>query len=112
VALAVAMFLAPFASGHPDGLEFVLGEKLGLLKAEPPPALPVPIPDYELKVLGPDALGVATAAAGVVGTLVVFAVAALLAGVVARAGRGGQDPAPAAPVAAGTSAGGVSPDAA
>jgi len=95
VALAVATFLAPFASEHPDGLEFVVGEKLGLLKDEAPATLPVPIPEYELKLFGPDAVGAATAAAGIVGTLVVFVVAALLARVVSRTGR--DEPAPTAP---------------
>ena len=34
VALAVAVFLSPFASEFPDGLEFV-GQKLGFLTEEP-----------------------------------------------------------------------------
>jgi hypothetical protein len=88
IALAVAVVLAPFASQHPDGLEFVAG-KLGLPAADAPSPLPVLMPDYV--VPGLDAsVGMATAAAGVVGTLVVFAVAALLALPVARLrpGRG------------------------
>ena len=75
IAVAVAVFLAPFAYDKPDGLEFV-GQKLGFLR-EVGPASPIraPIPDYELKLPGVDHVKVATAAAGLVGTLVVFGVA-------------------------------------
>ena len=75
VALAIAVFLAPFASASPDGLEFV-GEKLGFLsESSPQPLLPTPIPDYQLRIPGLNHVKVATAAAGLVGTLVVFGVA-------------------------------------
>jgi cobalt/nickel transport system permease protein len=74
IALGIAVFLAPFASEFPDGLEYV-GQRLGFLPDEatvPPPPLPSPMADYELKVPGWDHPGVATAMAGAVGTLVVF----------------------------------------
>jgi len=77
VALAVAVFLSPFASDQPDGLEFV-GKKLGFLgenSPHSPPPLPAPIADYELKLPGLDHVKLATAAAGLVGTVVVFGVA-------------------------------------
>ncbi len=78
VALAVAVFLSPFAYAQPDGLEFV-GEKLHLLPgsgaATSPAPFSAPIADYELKLPGLEHLKVATSAAGVVGTLVVFGVA-------------------------------------
>jgi cobalt/nickel transport system permease protein len=75
VALAVAVFLAPFAYDKPDGLEFV-GEKLGFLRGDSSPSpFPAPIPEYELKVPGMEHVKLATAAAGLVGTLVVFGVA-------------------------------------
>jgi cobalt/nickel transport system permease protein len=74
VALAIAVFLAPFAYEQPDGLEFV-GQKLELLPAEAPqPKIPAPIPDYQLPIAGASHVKLATAAAGLVGTLVVFAV--------------------------------------
>ena len=76
VALAVGAFLAPFASEHPDGLEYV-GQKLGFLAESSAPVLSAPIPDYQLPILGVDtpmAMAIATAGAGVVGTLVVFGV--------------------------------------
>jgi cobalt/nickel transport system permease protein len=72
IALAVAVFLAPFASEYDDGLEWV-GGKLGFLK-EGEPVLPAPIPDYQLLLPGTQHVKVATAVAGVVGTLVVFGV--------------------------------------
>ena len=65
-----------FASEHPDGLEYV-GQKLGFLTEASAPVLSAPIPDYQLPVLGvgtSTALAIATAVAGVVGTLVVFGV--------------------------------------
>jgi hypothetical protein len=75
VALAVAVFLAPFAYDQPDGLEFV-GERLGFLRGDHPPSpFPAPIRDYELKLPGMEHVKLATAAAGLVGTLVVFGVA-------------------------------------
>src|SRR5262249_50560513 len=74
VARAVCVFLAPVASKLPDGLEFVVGKKLGLLNGsgEAAPTLAVPVPDYRLPLPGVRSLGAATAAAGVLGTLVVF----------------------------------------
>jgi cobalt/nickel transport system permease protein len=75
VALAVAVFLAPIASEWDDGLEFV-SNKLGILaETEGPPKVVSPMPDYKLWIAGADHVKVATAAAGVVGTLVVFGVA-------------------------------------
>ena len=75
VALAVAVFLAPFAYDQPDGLEFV-GERIGFLRGDSPPTpFAAPIPDYELKLPGMQHVKLATAAAGLVGTLVVFGVA-------------------------------------
>src|SRR5262249_21269509 len=73
IALALAAFVAPFASEHPDGLEKV-GEWFGFLPDESaPPELPSPIPDYKLPGLH-RLPKVATALAGVIGTLTVFGV--------------------------------------
>ena len=82
VALAVAVFLAPFASEVDDGLEWV-GGKLGFLKKEEP-VLAAPIPDYKLALPGLRFVPAATAVAGVVGTLVVFGVGFGLARVFSR----------------------------
>jgi cobalt/nickel transport system permease protein len=66
IALAVAVFLGPFASEQPDGLEFV-GEKLGFLKEAPVRAVML---DYQFPGLANVRL--ATAIAGLIGTLAVF----------------------------------------
>jgi cobalt/nickel transport system permease protein len=82
IAVAVAVFLAPFASEHADGLEWV-GDKLGFLKEETP-LIPAPIPDYQLPLPGIKHVKTATAVAGLVGTLVVFGVGFFLAGIFTR----------------------------
>ncbi len=87
VALAVGVFLAPFASERPDGLNYV-GERLQFLGAEAPPTLPVLIPEYAFPGLDRVSLKAATAAAGAAGTLVVFGFGLVLSWVVTRAGRG------------------------
>jgi cobalt/nickel transport system permease protein len=91
IALAVAVFLAPFASEHPDGLEYV-GAKLGFLHEEAPPLVPAPIPDYQAPIFGSDHVKLATAVAGMVGTLVVFGVALGLARVFSQRGPDGVSP--------------------
>lgn len=76
VALGLALFVAPFASPLPDGLEKV-AEHLGFAaRAAETPLLPAPIPDYEVPGIGSPA--VATALAGLVGTVVVFGLCLLL----------------------------------
>jgi cobalt/nickel transport system permease protein len=83
VALAICLFLAPLASAHPDGLEYV-GSKLAFLPDEGAvagPQIPAPMPDYEMPGL---TLGLATAAAGAVGTLFVFGLAFAIAWAHAR----------------------------
>jgi cobalt/nickel transport system permease protein len=82
ISIAVAVFLAPFASEHSDGLEWV-GDRLGFLKEEAP-VLSAPIPDYQLTVPGIQHVKIATAVAGLVGTLVVFATGFILAGIFTR----------------------------
>ena len=74
VALAVAIFLAPLASTHPDGLEKV-GATLKFIDEEttPEPLVTPLIPRYEMPGLE-RSKALATAAAGGVGTLVVFGV--------------------------------------
>ena len=88
--LAVAIFLAPFAFDAPDGLEHV-GKELGFLRQNAPTIIKGLIPDYEWKVLG-DHLRVATAAAGAVGTLVVFTVGSAMAWTFAGRRRRGIGP--------------------
>ena len=71
LALVVAVFLSPWASSLPDGLEWS-AESLGGIP-ETPAILAGPIPDYEMP--GIETLSVATAFAGLLGTLVVFGIA-------------------------------------
>ncbi|MCL6634362.1 MAG: PDGLE domain-containing protein [Peptococcaceae bacterium] len=81
VALAVAAFLSPFASPEPDGLDRV-AQDLGVEeKSEGQEVLQAPVPDYKLP--GVENEAVATALAGVLGTLVTFGVAIGLGKVVA-----------------------------
>jgi cobalt/nickel transport system permease protein len=88
IALAIVVFLAPFASQSPDGLEYV-GSRLGLTEREPGIALPVPIPDYKL---GSFSLGLATALAGLVGTVAVFIFGMILARIFAGANAKAMTP--------------------
>ena len=71
VAVAVAAFLSPFASGLPDGLDHA-AERLGFA-TRAAESWPAPLPDYSLPFLSSPA--VATAAAGVVGTILAAFVA-------------------------------------
>jgi len=72
-AFAVAAFLSPLASGSPDGLERVASDQ-GFEDQASPPAAAVwgasPFPDYEVE--GLPSPGLATGAAGVLGTAAVF----------------------------------------
>jgi cobalt/nickel transport system permease protein len=91
ISLAVAAFLAPFAYDAPDGLEYV-GKKLDFLP-EPAAVQPLapasPMADYQLRLPGLDHAQVATAMAGVVGTLVVFGLSWGMARVLPRPVRKG-----------------------
>ncbi len=96
ISLAIAIFLAPFASEQPDGLEFV-GEKTGVLtESGPSVSFTAPLQDYQLPLPLPGLREVqlATAAAGFVGTLIVFAASWGLARALAPnrpfAGRGNR----------------------
>lgn len=75
VALGLAVFVAPFASSLPDGLEHV-AEKFGFAGQAAAPPVPAPVPDYAMPGVS-WAVG-ATALAGVAGALVVFALAWVL----------------------------------
>jgi cobalt/nickel transport system permease protein len=91
VSLALALFVSPFASSWPDGLEKV-AEVLGFQDQASAPALPAPLPDYGVPGLRWDVLG--TSLAGGIGTVVVFGLAWLLARVLVpkEASRGEASP--------------------
>jgi cobalt/nickel transport system permease protein len=86
IALGVALFLSPFASRWPDGLERV-AQALGIAGRAAEPLGAAPWPDYALRGVS---AGWGTAVAGVIGTLVVLALALALGRVIApRAVPGG-----------------------
>jgi cobalt/nickel transport protein len=72
-ALVLGIFISPFASPHPDGLEWVAEQKGFLELSEGEPSWKASlIPDYALPGVSSEA--VATAVAGLAGTILVFAV--------------------------------------
>jgi hypothetical protein len=83
LSVLIAFFLSPLASSLPDGLEKVLGKLLpqGEVEEGTPPAS-APLPDYT--VPGVKNEWVSTALAGLVGTIVVFALALLMAKALSR----------------------------
>jgi len=91
LALLLGMFLSPFASQSPDGLEKVAADKGFLQKGEVAPTLAAPIPDYAMPGIKRE--GAATAAAGLLGTLIAFA-AACAAGALVKRMRDSKRPDP------------------
>lgn len=75
--LGIALFLSPFASTSPDGLDKAAQDLQFEQRASEHRALPAPAPDY--KMPGVSSEVVATSIAGGVGALVVFGGALLLA---------------------------------
>ena len=81
IALGAAVFLgvvvSPFACGWLDGLERVAEDKGFLARGDGEPLVRSPVPDYAFPGVANEPL--ATAAAGAVGTLLIFGVALALA---------------------------------
>jgi hypothetical protein len=77
VAVALALFVAPWASPDPDGLEKVAEDKGFLEKAEEtePAWDSAPIPDYAVPGLDESRPALATALAGLAGTVGIFLLA-------------------------------------
>jgi cobalt/nickel transport protein len=73
VALVLAGIVSFFASSSPDGLERVAEDKGFLERGEVKPAMEAPVPDYAWPRIKSEKL--ATSAAGVMGTLLVFGAA-------------------------------------
>ncbi|HTO92732.1 MAG TPA: energy-coupling factor ABC transporter permease [Bacteroidota bacterium] len=87
IAVGVVLFITPFASTWPDGLEAVAG-RLGFRTsslAHPP--LSSPLAEYTIPGIGSPAA--ATVIAGLAGTCIVFAAGLVVARVLAR--RGGRE---------------------
>ena len=85
LALAIALFLSPFASSLPDGLERVAKDLGFFEKGEGAEILKAPIPDY--KIPGLDNEGFSTAFSGKMGT---FALVGIGIGVARLLRRKGQ----------------------
>jgi cobalt/nickel transport system permease protein len=77
VAAALAVFVSPFASSSPDGLERVASDKgFETAVAEQPVWKLSPLPDYQLP--GIESAKVSTAVAGLIGTVALFALVLVL----------------------------------
>jgi cobalt/nickel transport system permease protein len=76
VAFGLALFVSPFASKWPDGLDKT-AEALGFKTREARPIVSAPVTDYQMPGIGWSAL--ATSLAGGAGTIVVFGSSWLLA---------------------------------
>jgi len=70
IAVALAVFLAPFASKSPDGLERVAGDKGFLEKGEGRPVINSPLRDYSIPGIKNKKLS--TAISGVIGVIIIF----------------------------------------
>ena len=84
VSVLLAVIISPLASSSPDGLEKVAEDKGFMEKAEEQPATwkYSPIPDYTVGGVKNESL--ATALAGLIGTLLTFAVGLGLAKIIRR----------------------------
>ncbi len=80
IALGLAMFIAPFASSWPDGLEKVAAQ-LGF-EEHAKAMMKSLIPDYQMPGISSE--GLATAVAGLVGTVIMFAAAWIVGGLLVR----------------------------
>jgi len=76
ITVVLLLFVAPYATSAPDGLEHV-GAALGFSQFFEPGTSSVPMPDYQMP--GLVSASAATALAGVAGAIVVFAMAWILA---------------------------------
>lgn len=87
-AIGLSVFVSPFASRKPDGLEHVAQVRQFEHKAAEKPIVPAPLPDYLIPGVRSPAL--ATALAGGLGTILMFGFAFLLARSVAPKQDGKQ----------------------
>jgi cobalt/nickel transport protein len=88
-AVLLALIVSPFASSWPDGLERVAEDKGFLEKGEVKPAVRSPVPDYLMPGVRNEKI--ATAIAGVLGTLLVFGAAYGLAAVLGIKYKGKEE---------------------
>lgn len=74
LAIAMALFIAPWASSSPDGLEKVANDK-GFAESAKEPQNPSPTAGYSLPGVEEHHPALATALAGLAGTLAIFLIA-------------------------------------
>ena len=86
VSLLIAILAAPLASSLPDGLERVAIDKGFIQAGEKAPAMKAPFSDYTVAFISNPK--VSTAAAGLLGTLLVFASVVLAASLLRKRGPG------------------------
>jgi cobalt/nickel transport system permease protein len=91
IVLGLALFVSPLASRWPDGLDRT-AEIFGLRGKVTAPVLPAPIPDYQVPGVHWSTLG--TSIAGAVGSMVVFALAWMLARALVPRGSPDDTPGP------------------
>lgn len=89
IAIGLSVFVSPFASSKPDGLEHVARVQQFEYKTAEKPIVPAPLPDYLLPGIRSPAL--ATALAGGLGTVLMFGFAFLLARTVAPKQEGSNN---------------------
>ncbi len=71
VSIALAVFLSPFASQSPDGLERVAEDK-GFIEKSAEAVFNAPLPDYTVNFVKNESIS--TSIAGLIGTILVFLV--------------------------------------
>ena len=92
IALGLAVFVAPFASPWPDGLERVAATLGFEHRVAEKPLLPSPVPDYAFP--GIKSAAAATALAGLIGTVIVFVLSYVLSRILVPEKRGQAASAP------------------
>ncbi len=75
ISLVLAVFISPFASSAPDGLEKV-AETLGFIHKDMGSMLKGPFPDYTFSLIKNESLS--TSFAGLIGTLSVFVISLIV----------------------------------
>ena len=89
ICILLAVFVSPFASSHPDGLEKVAEDKGFLEESEGREVWKSSlIPDYAMPGINNERI--ATGIAGLAGTLIVFALAWGIGKLIAKRSKNGQ----------------------
>ena len=90
ISFLLVIFLAPYASEKPDGLEYVAEKKGFIERTQGKEILPkTPLPDYSTP--GIESPRGSTIVAGLVGTVVCFAAALMIARIVRLKAKGADE---------------------